>query len=311
MGIISKLSELFGYDIGIDLGSSMTRVWVKGKGLVLDEPSVACVSARGKRFIAASRYVFSDPPWNVVTTVRPIKEGVISDYDMAVGFVVLLGMVSLCGLKGDGNEKIDALFAPLRDWETVYDATKNSEHFASNAIPAAAFSCILPQRYFFNIGRVTFEKDWSNDGNVQRKLRDRVAYNLDSTGVGTDRSSSIESNAVLRYNAYWATDNGRFIPETKCNIAKWIKGWGCGYPTESEQKCYFAKWEEEELKPFEVVNFLRHHPEHRKGWKVAAHRKHLLLTLGMETLPLIFLNVLCIAGTLLAVWKKQCYQQLR
>ena len=235
----------------------------------------------------------------------------VTSLNMAVGFVVLLGMVSLCGLKGDGNEKIDALFAPLRDWETVYDATKNSEHFASNAIPAAAFSCILPQRYFFNIGRVTFEKDWSNDGNVQRRLRDRVAYNLDSTGVGTDRSSSIESNAVLRYNAYWATDNGRFIPETKCNIAKWIKGWGCGYPTESEQKCYFAKWEEEELKPFEVVNFLRHHPEHRKGWKVAAHRKHLLLTLGMETLPLILLNVLCIAGTLLAVWKKPCYQQLR
>ncbi len=87
MGIISKLSELFGNDIGIDLGSSMTRVWVKGKGLVLDEPSVACVSARGKRFIAASRYVFSDPPWNVVTTVRPIKEGVISDYDMALPMI--------------------------------------------------------------------------------------------------------------------------------------------------------------------------------------------------------------------------------
>ena len=70
MGIISKLSELFGYDIGIDLGSSMTRVWVKGKGLVLDEPSVAWASARGRRFISAgAHYVLSDPPTNGIHTV--------------------------------------------------------------------------------------------------------------------------------------------------------------------------------------------------------------------------------------------------
>ena len=199
--------------------------------------------------------------------------------NMAVGFVVLLGMVSLCGLKGDGNEKVDVLFAPFRDGGTVYDKM-NREHFASNAIPAATISYILPQRYFFNIGRVTFNKDWSHDGNVQMALRERLSG-------GVDLSNSV-------YKAHWmkTMDGVTFVTNT--NIAPWINGWDLGEP-----------------EPYEMVRFLRHHPEHRKGWKVALHRKHLLLTIGLETLPLILLNILCIIGTLLAVWKKSCYHQLR
>ena len=53
------------------------------------------------------------------------------------------------------------------------------------------------------------------------------------------------------------------------------------------------------------------HPEYRKGWKVSLHRKHLVTTIGLEMLPLFLLNILCLGGTLLSVWKKDCYQQLR
>ena len=215
--------------------------------------------------------------------------------NMAVGFVVLLGMVSLCGLRGDGTEKVDALFAPLHEGATVR-ATMNREHFASNAVPAAAMSYALPQRYFFNIGRTTFNKDWSDERAVQDALR-----------------SNLVSNAALPhspgFNPNWTKTMDGCNFGISSGIGKWIRGWGNDYPPTSERDAQFADWSEP--KPCEMVRFLRHHPEHRKGWRIALHRRKLLSTIGLEMLPLFLLNLLCLGGTLWSVWKKPCYQQLR
>ena len=227
--------------------------------------------------------------------------------NMAVGFVVLLGMVSLCGLKGDGKEKVDALFAPLRDGTTVR-ATMNREHFASNAVPAAAISYVLPQRYFFNIGAITFNRDWSDERAVQEALRGRFAVGADSANPRTGHSKRGASESVTRFNAQWTTtmDGANF--STSAGIGKWINGWGVDLPPDSETD-QFADWGEPT--PHEMVRFLKRHPEHRRGWNVALHRKLLLSSIGMELLPLLLIDFLCLVGTLLAVWKKPCYQQLR
>ncbi len=73
---------MFGQDIGIDLGTSSILVYVKGMGIVAKEPSVVAVDQDTKRLLAVGRdaqKMLGRTPGNIVA-VRPLKEGVISDY---------------------------------------------------------------------------------------------------------------------------------------------------------------------------------------------------------------------------------------
>ena len=72
-----------GADIGIDLGTAYVLVYVRGKGIVLREPSVVAVKERTKEIIAIgeeARNMLGRTPANIVT-IRPLQQGVISDYD--------------------------------------------------------------------------------------------------------------------------------------------------------------------------------------------------------------------------------------
>lgn len=73
---------LFGADIGIDLGTASVLVTIKGKGIVLHEPSVVAIDKKTKGIIAVgeeAREMIGKTPTSI-TTVRPMREGVISDY---------------------------------------------------------------------------------------------------------------------------------------------------------------------------------------------------------------------------------------
>lgn len=72
----------FGQDIGIDLGTATVIAYVKGKGIVLREPSVVAVDNNTKEVLAVgqeARRMLGRTPGNIVAT-RPLKDGVISDY---------------------------------------------------------------------------------------------------------------------------------------------------------------------------------------------------------------------------------------
>ena len=72
----------FGQDIGIDLGTATIIAYVKGKGVVLREPSVVAVDSNTKEVLAVgqeARRMLGRTPGNIVAT-RPLREGVISDY---------------------------------------------------------------------------------------------------------------------------------------------------------------------------------------------------------------------------------------
>ena len=72
----------FGQDIGIDLGTATVIAYVKGKGIVLREPSVVAVDNNTKEVLAVgqeARRMLGRTPGNIVAT-RPLREGVISDY---------------------------------------------------------------------------------------------------------------------------------------------------------------------------------------------------------------------------------------
>lgn len=71
-------------DIGIDLGTASVLVYVKGKGIVLREPSVVAINKDTGRIIAVgeeARRMLGRTPGNIVAT-RPLREGVIADYDV-------------------------------------------------------------------------------------------------------------------------------------------------------------------------------------------------------------------------------------
>lgn len=71
-------------DIGIDLGTASVLVYVKGKGIVLNEPSVVAVDTSTDTILAVgeeARSMLGRTPGSIVAT-RPLKEGVISDYEV-------------------------------------------------------------------------------------------------------------------------------------------------------------------------------------------------------------------------------------
>ncbi|SFB23719.1 rod shape-determining protein [Clostridium frigidicarnis] len=72
-----------GTDIGIDLGTATILVYIKGKGVVLNEPSVVAIDKNTNKVLAVgeeARKMIGRTPGNIVA-VRPLRDGVISDYD--------------------------------------------------------------------------------------------------------------------------------------------------------------------------------------------------------------------------------------
>lgn len=73
---------MFGQDIGIDLGTATVIAYIKGKGIVLREPSVVAVNNVTGEVLAVgheARRMLGRTPGNIVA-IRPLREGVISDY---------------------------------------------------------------------------------------------------------------------------------------------------------------------------------------------------------------------------------------
>jgi rod shape-determining protein MreB and related proteins len=78
------LSTLMGRDMAVDLGTANTVVYVRGRGIVLDEPSVVAVNARDGRPLAvgteAKRMIGRTPAH--IQAIRPLKDGVIADFEI-------------------------------------------------------------------------------------------------------------------------------------------------------------------------------------------------------------------------------------
>ncbi|MFA6433465.1 MAG: rod shape-determining protein [Elusimicrobiales bacterium] len=76
--------SLFSNDIGIDLGTANTLVYVKGKGIVLREPSVVAIDKSRRKVLAVgseAKLMLGRTPSNI-TAVRPLRNGVIADFEV-------------------------------------------------------------------------------------------------------------------------------------------------------------------------------------------------------------------------------------
>ena len=75
---------MFSKDIGIDLGTANVLIHVKGKGIVLNEPSVVAIDKKTNKVLAVgeeARQMVGRTPGNIVA-IRPLKDGVIADFDV-------------------------------------------------------------------------------------------------------------------------------------------------------------------------------------------------------------------------------------
>ncbi len=92
MSIFDNLSRFFSpfsYDIGIDLGTANTLIYVKGKGIAIREPSIVARHKKTKEVLAigseAKKMLGKTP--NTIETVRPLKGGVIADFDATTAMI--------------------------------------------------------------------------------------------------------------------------------------------------------------------------------------------------------------------------------
>src|SRR3954467_15608553 len=83
MGLFDNLGGFGGRDMAVDLGTANTLVYVRGRGIVLSEPSVVAIDQRTGEVhavgVEAKRMLGRTP--GTISAIRPLKDGVIADFD--------------------------------------------------------------------------------------------------------------------------------------------------------------------------------------------------------------------------------------
>ncbi len=84
MSFLARLTKIFSSDIGVDLGTANCLVFVRDRGIVIDEPSVVAINENTKKVEAvgddAKRMLGRTP--GSIRAIRPMKDGVIADFDV-------------------------------------------------------------------------------------------------------------------------------------------------------------------------------------------------------------------------------------
>lgn len=82
--MLNKLLGLLSYDMGIDLGTVNTLVYVRGKGIIINEPSVVAINQKTRQILAIgneARKMIGRTPSHIVA-IRPLVDGVVSDFEI-------------------------------------------------------------------------------------------------------------------------------------------------------------------------------------------------------------------------------------
>jgi rod shape-determining protein MreB len=89
MEFLSKLFGFFSTHFAMDLGTANTLIYMKGEGIILNEPSVVAIDNTNGKVIAVGReakeYIGRTPP--NISAIRPLKDGVIADFDVTKAMI--------------------------------------------------------------------------------------------------------------------------------------------------------------------------------------------------------------------------------
>ena len=148
----NQLKRLFSHDIGIDLGTANTLVYLKGRGIVMNEPSVVAVNQKTGQVVAVgsgAKQMLGRTPGHIVA-VRPLVDGVISDFEITQEMIsYLLNKVQKDNKKMIGPRVVIGVPSGITNVETraVRDATSGagaSEVYIVEEPMAAAIGMRLP-----------------------------------------------------------------------------------------------------------------------------------------------------------------------
>lgn len=149
---IEQFKRYLSNDIGIDLGTANTLVYLEGKGIVINEPSVVAVNQKTGRVVAVgkdAKMMLGRTPGHI-TAVRPLVDGVISDFEVTEEMITyLLNKAQKDNKKLLGPRVVVGVPSGVTNVETraVRDATKNagaSEVYIVEEPMAAAIGIRLP-----------------------------------------------------------------------------------------------------------------------------------------------------------------------
>ncbi len=138
-------------DMGIDLGTANTLVYIKGKGIVLREPSVVAINKNTGKVLAVgneAKKMIGRTPGNIIA-IRPMKDGVIADFDVTEK--MLKHFIEKVGAKNSFKSPRIVVCFPSGVTEVekraIYEATKNAgarEAYLMEEPMAAAIGAGLP-----------------------------------------------------------------------------------------------------------------------------------------------------------------------
>src|SRR3990167_8178670 len=83
--ILGRFNKFFSNDVGIDLGTANTLVYLRGKGIVINEPSVVALNKKTGQVVAVgsqAKQMLGRTPGHI-SAIRPLVEGVISNFEVA------------------------------------------------------------------------------------------------------------------------------------------------------------------------------------------------------------------------------------
>ncbi|MEK7461678.1 MAG: rod shape-determining protein [Patescibacteria group bacterium] len=128
---IKNLRKLFSHDVGIDLGTANTLVYLGGRGIVINEPSVVAVNQKTGQIVAIgteARAMLGRTPSHILV-IKPLIDGVISDFEITEEMIsYLLGKATSDSNKMLSPRVVVGVPSGITDVEirAVRDATKNA-----------------------------------------------------------------------------------------------------------------------------------------------------------------------------------------
>lgn len=150
--MFDKFYKLFSNDIGIDLGTSNTLVYLKGHGIVINEPSVVAVNMKTNQVLAVgekAKEMLGRTPGHI-KAVRPLVDGVISDFEVTEEMLsYLINKANKISKKFARPRVVIGIPSGTTNVESraVYDATRSAgarEVFLVEEPIAAAIGVLLP-----------------------------------------------------------------------------------------------------------------------------------------------------------------------
>lgn len=227
--MLNLIAKYLSKDMGIDLGTANTIVYVKGKGIVLSEPSVVAIQRDSGHPLAVgedAKQMIGRTPGNIVA-VRPMKDGVIADFDitqmMIKEFIRKVHRISMIGPRvvvcvPSGVTAVEA--------RAVIDATMQAgareAHLVEEPMAAAIGSGLPVQEptgsMIVDIGGGTCEVAIISLGGIVTSRSMRVA--------GDEMDEAIISYVKRNYNLLIGE---RTAEEIKVNV-------GSAYPTGAEEQ---------------------------------------------------------------------------